>query len=100
MYLFFNVQALAGLEQLTELNISENFLNGVLSEFAGKLTKLEVINLDINNITVLCPEVRNWTNLRIFTISDNSLSGTHNQKPLVTLKCCCFDEYSVQRCSN
>lgn len=70
-----NTQALAGLEQLTELNVSENFLNGVLSSYAGKLTKLEVINLDINNITVLCPEVCNWTNLRIFTISDNSLCG-------------------------
>lgn len=68
-------QALAGLQQLTQLNVSENFLNGVLSEHAGKLTRLETINMDINNITVLCPEVRNWTNLKIFTISDNSLSG-------------------------
>jgi hypothetical protein len=68
-------QALSKLELLTQLNLSENFLNGPLSEHAGKLTRLEVINLDINNITVLCPEVRNWTALRIFTISDNSLSG-------------------------
>ena len=57
--------------------MSENFLNGVLSEHAGKLTKLETINMDINNITVLCPEVRHWTNLKIFTISDNSLSGEY-----------------------
>jgi len=70
-------QALAGLQQLTELNVSENFLNGVLSEHAGKLTKLETINMDINNITVLCQEVRHWTNLKIFTISDNSLSGKY-----------------------
>lgn len=73
--LFLLTQALAGLQNLTQLNLSENFLNGVLSEHAGKLTKLETINMDINNITVLCPEVRNWTNLKIFTISDNSLSG-------------------------
>jgi hypothetical protein len=68
-------QALCKLEQLTQLNLSENFLNGPLSPHAGKLVHLEVINLDINNITVLCPEVGNWSALRIFTISDNSLSG-------------------------
>mmetsp|Transcript_16596 Transcript_16596/g.33667 ORF Transcript_16596/g.33667 Transcript_16596/m.33667 type:complete len:427 (+) Transcript_16596:20-1300(+) len=66
---------LCQLEQLTQLNLSENFLNGPLSVHAGKLSRLEVINLDINNITALCPEVCNWTALRIFTISDNSLGG-------------------------
>lgn len=63
------------LGQLTELNISENFLNGTLSEHAGKLTNLETIILDINNITVLSPAVRNWQNLKIFSISDNALTS-------------------------
>lgn len=57
------------------LNLSENFLNGSLSEHAGKLVNLEVINLDINNLTMLSPAVRNWPKLKIFTISDNSLTG-------------------------
>ena len=72
------IQGLCQLEQLTQLNLSENFLNGPLSVHAGKLSRLEVINLDINNITALCPEVCNWTALRIFTISDNSLGGILN----------------------
>ena len=68
-------QALCSLEQLTELNLSENFLNGALSEHAGRLMHLEVINMDINNVTMLCAGVKNWTKLKIFTISDNSLTG-------------------------
>jgi hypothetical protein len=32
--------------------------------------------LDINNVTALTPTVQHWTSLRIFTISDNSLTGT------------------------
>ena len=69
------LQALSLLENLTQLNLSENFLNGPLSEHAGKLTQLQVLNMDINNVTMLCPDVRNWNHLKIFTISDNSLSG-------------------------
>jgi len=68
-------RALAGLQQLTQLNLSENFLNGVLSEHAGRLQHLEVLNLDINNISMLSPAVKNWTRLKIFTASDNSLIG-------------------------
>ena len=67
--------ALAGLQQLTQLNLSENFLNGVLSEHAGRLVHLEVLNLDINNISMLCPAIKHWTRLKIFTASDNSLLG-------------------------
>jgi len=68
-------QALAGLQQLTQLNLSENFLNGVLSEHAGRLVHLEVINLDVNNISMLSPAIKHWTRLKIFTASDNSLLG-------------------------
>ena len=70
-------RALAGLQQLTQLNLSENFLNGVLSEHAGRLQHLEVLNLDINNISMLSPAVKNWTRLKIFTASDNSLIGMY-----------------------
>lgn len=68
-------QTLSQLPQLQKLNLSENFLNGMLSEFAGLLTNLEMLNLDVNNITALCPAVRHWTKMQIFTISDNSLTG-------------------------
>mmetsp|Transcript_10784 Transcript_10784/g.16241 ORF Transcript_10784/g.16241 Transcript_10784/m.16241 type:complete len:316 (+) Transcript_10784:53-1000(+) len=66
-------EALSHLPFVTKLNLSENFLNGTLSRFAGLMEMLEVLNLDVNNLTALCPAVQNWTNLRIFTISDNSL---------------------------
>ncbi len=69
------IQALSQLSNLRNLNLSENFLNGMLSEYAGNLFNIEVINLDVNNITALCPAVRNWTKLKTFTISDNSLTG-------------------------
>lgn len=60
---------------MQRLNLSENFLNGMLSDHAGALWQLESINLDINNLTSLCPAVRAWTRLKTFTISDNSLTG-------------------------
>lgn len=69
------LQALSHLPNILKLNLSENFLNGNLSEHAGALWQLESLNLDINNLTGLCPAVRAWTKLRVFTISDNSLSG-------------------------
>ncbi len=69
------IQALSCLPQLQKLNLSENFLNGTLSEFAGLLAQLEVMNLDVNNLTSLCPAVQNWRRLKVFTISDNSLTG-------------------------
>mmetsp|Transcript_27625 Transcript_27625/g.46358 ORF Transcript_27625/g.46358 Transcript_27625/m.46358 type:complete len:426 (+) Transcript_27625:116-1393(+) len=67
--------ALGALEHLTHLNLSENFLNGSLSEHAGKLDQLQTLNMDVNNVTMLCPAVSNWSKLKVFTISDNSLSG-------------------------
>jgi hypothetical protein len=63
------------LSNLQALNLSENFLNGMLSEHAGNLLNIEALNLDVNNITALCPAVRNWTKLKTFSISDNSLTG-------------------------
>jgi hypothetical protein len=67
--------ALSHLPNLQQVNLSENFLNGMLSEHAGGLINLEILNLDVNNFTSLCPAVRNWTKLKTFTISDNSLTG-------------------------
>jgi Leucine-rich repeat (LRR) protein len=67
--------ALGHLPHLQQLNLSENFLNGMLSEHAGSLVNIEILNLDVNNITGLCPAVRNWTKLKTFTISDNSLTS-------------------------
>lgn len=67
--------ALSHLPNLLKLNLSENYLNGVLSEHAGALSQLEELNLDINNFTALSPAVRSWTNLKTFSISDNSLTG-------------------------
>jgi Leucine-rich repeat (LRR) protein len=67
-------QALSLLTHLQKLNISENFINGMLSAHAGNLINLEELRMDVNNLTSLCPEVRNWTRLRIITLSDNSLT--------------------------
>ncbi len=55
--------------------MTENFINGMLSEHAGKLTHLEEVHMDVNNLTSLGPAVRHWTKLRILTMSDNSLTG-------------------------
>ncbi len=71
----YHTQALSHLPNILKLNLSENFLNGTLSEHAGALWQLESLNLDINNLTALCPAVRSWTKLKVFTISDNSLTG-------------------------
>lgn len=55
--------------------MTENFINGMLSPHAGRLTQLEELHMDVNNLTSLCPEVANWTRLRVITLSDNSLTG-------------------------
>lgn len=68
-------QGLSALPNLSKLNMSENFINGVLPESVGKLVNLEEVHLDVNNVTSLGPAVKNWIKLRIFTISDNSLTG-------------------------
>lgn len=66
--------SLSSLDQLVKLNLSENFLNGMLSSKVGCLTSLEVLNLDVNNLSALCSEVSELKKLEIFTISDNSLT--------------------------
>ena len=68
------LQALSRIQFLRKLNLSENFLNGTLSRFVEQMEMLEVLNLDVNNLTALCPAVQSWVNLRVFTISDNSLT--------------------------
>ena len=67
-------EALCQLEQLTKLDLSENFLNGQLSDFAGNLNNLESLNLDVNQLTSLGPTVSNWTKMKRFSAQDNSIS--------------------------
>jgi Leucine-rich repeat (LRR) protein len=67
-------EALCQLEQLTKLDLSENALNGQLSDFAGNLNLLESINLDVNQLTGLGSSVSNWSKLKKFSAQDNSLS--------------------------
>lgn len=66
---------MSALPNLNKLNMSENFINGILPDSAGKLVNLEEVHLDVNNVTSLGPAVKYWIKLRIFTISDNSLTG-------------------------
>lgn len=68
-------KSLSVLRNLKRLNLSENFLNGMLSTHVGLLTKLEVFNLDVNNLSSLCPAIQQWENIKVFTISDNSLTS-------------------------
>lgn len=67
-------EALSQIEQLRKLDLSENFLNGQLSDYAGNLTLLESISLDVNQLTDLCPAVSSWTQMKRFSAQDNSIS--------------------------
>ena len=76
--LLFNAQqlfeALVGIEGLKRLNVSQNFLNGILPEIAGQCKNLESLNLDINQLTGLSPGcVNQWASMKHFSIADNSL---------------------------
>jgi len=67
-------EALCQLEKLTKLDLSENFLNGQLSDYAGNLAQLEAINLDVNQLTGLGTSISNWGALKRFSAQDNSLT--------------------------
>jgi len=66
-------QTLAQLGSLRRLDLSENFLNGALSAFAGDLVNIEVLRLDHNHLTGLPSSVQNWTNIRVLTLADNRI---------------------------
>lgn len=69
-------QALSQLGQLTKLNISHNFLNGILSIYAGELSNtIEVLNFDVNQITGFQANVGNWINLKVLSMCDNSITS-------------------------
>lgn len=68
-------QAVANLHNLTKLNLSENFLNGVLPMQAGALVLLEELRLDVNQFTALCPAVSNWINMKNLNLCDNLLTS-------------------------
>eukprot|EP01041_Mallomonas_annulata_P003497 gene3497-6960_t len=67
-------ETLVQLGSLRCLNLTENFLNGPLSELAGELVNLEVLRLDVNHLTNLPVSCQNWTNLRVLTLADNQIS--------------------------
>ncbi|KAJ1462724.1 hypothetical protein M885DRAFT_456412 [Pelagophyceae sp. CCMP2097] len=64
----------SGLRQLTDLDLSYNFLNGPLSAAAClNFPQLEVLCLDGNQITALPDDVGSWRKLRKFSASKNAL---------------------------
>eukprot|EP00605_Chrysophyceae_sp_TOSAG23-4_P001029 GSChrysophyteH1.ASY1.ANO1.1131.1 assembled CDS len=64
------------LENIKIINLSENFLNGFLPESAAKLTNLEELNLDGNQVVSVGEGiVDNWTKLRSFSMQDNGLTA-------------------------
>jgi Leucine-rich repeat (LRR) protein len=69
-------KALSNLGALTKLNLTENFLNGMLSSLCGGLPFLEELHMDVNQLTALSPAVANWTNLKTLSLSDNLLTGS------------------------
>jgi hypothetical protein len=67
--------AVASLQNLTKLNLSENYLNGVLPMQCGALFLLEELRLDVNQFTALCPAVSNWVNMKNLNLADNLLTS-------------------------
>ena len=67
-------QTLAQLPSLTQLNLSENYLNGFLDSSAGKLVSIRDINLDSNQITALPSSIGGWVGIQRFSIAFNSIS--------------------------
>lgn len=64
-------EVLFKLPKLLRVNLSNNFLNGALSSIAGRLTQLEELHLDNNNISSLPPSIVGWKDLKVLTLADN-----------------------------
>ena len=67
-------QSLSNLGNLVKLNLSHNFLNGVLSSYIGDMTQIEEINMSVNQLSVLPASMGNLTNLKVLLLADNSIS--------------------------
>lgn len=65
---------LSTLDSLTSLDLSDNFLNGPLSELATKLVHLEALYLDSNQISALPKSLGAWTKMKWFSASDNQIA--------------------------
>ncbi len=67
--------ALSSLPHLLRLNLSNNFLNGNLSNHVAGLPLLESLNLDVNQLTSLPATISRLGNLQVFSVADNSLTS-------------------------
>jgi Leucine-rich repeat (LRR) protein len=68
-------QQLSHLTHLRKLNLSYNYLNGDMSQYIGQLLSLEDINLNVNQLTNISPEVGNLIHLKSFSIADNNITA-------------------------
>ena len=64
---------LKNLVNLKRLSLANNFLNGKLSEEAGRLVRLEELDLDGNQLTELPESCENWSELRVFSCGGNKM---------------------------
>lgn len=61
-------------QNLRELRLAKNGLAGALPPSAGRLCKLEVLDLHGNALTELCDSLRNLVSLRVLNVAENRLT--------------------------
>lgn len=66
--------SIAELGSLRQLNLSDNFLNGPLSDCSLKLTTLDELILDCNQLTALPENIGAWRRMKRFSAATNSLT--------------------------
>jgi Leucine-rich repeat (LRR) protein len=69
---------LSHISSLRELRCSENAFHGGLPQSLGRLTNLEVLDLQSNQLTSLPDEIQELVRLRTLNISDNQISTIHS----------------------
>ena len=69
-------ESIGQLEQLQELNLSDNGLT-VLPESIGQLAQLQVLNLNSNQLTILPESIGQLTQLQTLQLSPNKLTPKH-----------------------